>query len=33
MAKLDAAINASNVQGPRYDVQSQSEVDTEQPLQ
>jgi aryl-alcohol dehydrogenase-like predicted oxidoreductase len=29
MAKLDAAINASNVQGPRYDVQSQSEVDTE----
>lgn len=29
MAKLDATINASNVQGPRYDVQSQSEVDTE----
>jgi aryl-alcohol dehydrogenase-like predicted oxidoreductase len=29
MQKLDAAINASNVQGPRYDVQSQSEVDTE----
>jgi aryl-alcohol dehydrogenase-like predicted oxidoreductase len=30
MKKLDAAINASNVQGPRYDAQSQSEVDTEQ---
>jgi aryl-alcohol dehydrogenase-like predicted oxidoreductase len=30
MEKLDAAINASNVQGSRYDAQSQSEVDTEQ---
>jgi aryl-alcohol dehydrogenase-like predicted oxidoreductase len=30
MKKLDAAINAGNVQGPRYDAQSQSEVDTEQ---
>jgi aryl-alcohol dehydrogenase-like predicted oxidoreductase len=30
MKKLDAAINASNVHGPRYDAQSQSEVDTEQ---
>jgi aryl-alcohol dehydrogenase-like predicted oxidoreductase len=29
MEKLDAAINQRNVQGPRYDVQSQSEVDTE----
>jgi aryl-alcohol dehydrogenase-like predicted oxidoreductase len=30
MQKLDAAINSGNVQGPRYDAQSQSEVDTEQ---
>ncbi len=30
MQKLDASVNASNVQGPRYDAQSQSEVDTEQ---
>jgi aryl-alcohol dehydrogenase-like predicted oxidoreductase len=32
MQQLDAAINASNVQGQRYDAQSQSEVDTEQPV-